>query len=241
MNGPGYFLRGLQLLLEPKLRLFVIVPVLVNSTLFAALIVFAVTVLNQWVDTLIGDLPGWLSWLSFLEGILWAVVYTVLGFIVLYSFSTVANIIAAPFNALLAEKTEELLTGQAVDAKETFAGAIKDFPRAIAKELAKILYYINRALLVLIISFIFAPAGPILWFMLGAWMMALEYCDYPMDNHKHSLKDVKKRISRARGSSFTFGATIMGAHMVPVLNLVAMPAAVCGATVYWVEELKHNQ
>ena len=72
----------------------------------------------------------------------------------------------------------------------------------------------------------------------NAWMMAVEYCDYPMDNHKLSFKEARRRIGSQRSTSFSFGALVMLGTMVPILNLIIMPAAVCGGTAMWVERLK---
>jgi CysZ protein len=160
----------------------------------------------------------------------------------MYSFSIVANLIASPFNGLLAEKVEELLTGKEVVAQETFWETIKDAPRVIFKEIRKLLYYLPWALLIgvlsLIFTFIFPPLATILWFLLGAWMMSLQYCDFPMDNHKYSLNAVKRAIASRRLTSLGFGSGVMFGTMIPIVNFIIMPAAVCGATVYWVEELK---
>ena len=81
------------------------------------------------------------------------------------------------------------------------------------------------------------PAAPVLWFGLGTWMMALQYGDYPMDNHRYSLAQVKRELRREPLTSLGFGAAVMLGSMVPVLNFLIMPAAVCGATIYWVERL----
>jgi CysZ protein len=68
-------------------------------------------------------------------------------------------------------------------------------------------------------------------------MMALQYGDYPMDNHRYSLAQVKRELRREPLTSLGFGAAVMLGSMVPVLNFLIMPAAVCGATIYWVERL----
>ena len=42
LNGPQYLAEGLKLMLRPGLRLFVLLPLLVNLLVFGGLIVFAV-------------------------------------------------------------------------------------------------------------------------------------------------------------------------------------------------------
>ncbi len=240
VRGLSYLVRGFELLLIPELRPFVLVPLLMNTAIFILLITLSLGQFSDWIDQIMDSL--W-EWLDFLRWIIWPLVVSLLLVIVMYTFSIVANIIASPFNGLLAEKVEELLVGKEVIGKETFAQALKDAPRSMSKEIHKIAYYLPRALLVAIISivftFIFPPISTALWFLLGAWMMSLQYCDYPMDNHKHSLNEVKTAIAQHRMTSLGFGGGVMLGTMIPIVNFIIMPAAVCGATIYWVEELQN--
>src|SRR5690606_5852678 len=119
-----------------------------------------------------------------------------------------------PFNGLLAEKVEQRLTG-IVSADAGLAAMVKDIPRALAKEFAKLASYLPLALLVFILSLLFYPAAPFLWFGLGCWMMALQYGDYPMDNHRYSLDEVKRTLRREPLTAFGFGAAVMLGSMVP--------------------------
>ena len=77
--------------------------------------------------------------------------------------------------------------------------------------------------------------APIAWFLLAAWMMCIQYVDYPYDNHKISFADMKKDLKQQRLASFAMGAVISLAMTVPILNLVIPPAAVCAGTKYFVE------
>lgn len=233
--GFHYLVRGARLLNKPGIRLFVLIPLLLNVTVFALLISFAVAQFNRWMQELLAWLPDWLDFLSWL---LWPLAVLLLLVVAMYTFSMIANLIASPFNGLLAEKVEAQLTGQAAGGGAI--DALKDAPRAIGKEFHKIFYYLPRALLVAALGFVplLNLAAPLLWFLLGAWMMALQYCDYPMDNHRYSLRQVRQRLGGERFTALGFGAGVMLATMVPGLNFLIMPAAVCGATIYWVERLK---
>lgn len=233
--GFRYLVRGARLLTTPGIRLFVLIPLLLNITIFASLISLSVAQFRRWMASLLAWLPDWLDFLSWL---LWPLAVLLLLVVVMYAFSIIANLIASPFNGLLAEKVEAHLTGQAAGGGAI--DALKDAPRAVGKEFHKIFYYVPRALLVLAIGFVplLNLASPLLWFALGAWMMALQYCDYPMDNHRYSLRQVRQRLGGERLTSLGFGAGVMLGTMVPGLNFLIMPAAVCGATIYWVERLQ---
>ena len=122
------------------------------------------------------------------------------------------------------------------------AQVLLSFPKSIGRELTKLPYYIPLALVVLVISFIplINTVAPLLWFLLGSWMMAIQYCDYPMDNHHASFAATKQRITLTGLTSCGFGAGVMLTTMIPLVNLMIMPAAVCGATAYWVKEIRET-
>jgi CysZ protein len=150
---------------------------------------------SGWINGIIEWLPGWLSFIaSAVEWLLWPLLVFTLGIVVTYTFSILANLITSPFNALLAEKVEERLTGQPVSGYETLGQALLGIPKGIVRELLKILYYLPRLLVVLILLFIFSPAAPVLWFLLCAWMLAIQYGDYPTDNHQIGFKQVVRNL-----------------------------------------------
>ena len=235
--GTHYLFRGLQLAMRPGLRRFVFIPLTINVAIFTLLIYGSINQFGEWIDWAMDQIPGWLDFLRYL---LWPLMVGLLLVVVMYSFSIVANLISSPFNGLLCEKAEELITGQPVTGFETITQAIASFPRSLLREVRKLAYYLPRALLVLIFSFIplVNTAAPVLWFLLGAWMMAIQYCDYPMDTHRKSFAFMKRSLANTRWPSLGFGATVMIATMIPVVNFFVMPAAVCGATLFWVERLR---
>jgi len=237
MRGAGYLVRGLQMLPDPSIRHFVIVPLLVNILLFGGAIWLLVDQFDIWVDYLINKLlPDW-EWLEFLRYLLWPLLALLVLVIVYYSFTIVANFIAAPFNGFLAEKVERQLRGVAVG-DEGWGALLAMIPRTLQRELAKLAYYLPRVLLLLVLTFVpvIGLLSPVLWFLFGAWMMSIQYCDYPMDNNKVSFGQMKQLLKSERLTAVGFGGLVQLGMMVPLLNLVLMPAAVVGATLYWVEE-----
>jgi CysZ protein len=134
------------------------------------------------------------------------------------------------------EKTELYLTKEAVQEESGLADVLKTIPASLMRELHKLKYYLPRFILLLILSFI--PGINVLSFIFAAWMMAIQYVDYPMDNHKIVFKDMLSLIKSRNLSAIGFGAVVMLSLMVPVLNFVVIPAAVCGASLFWVNEFK---
>jgi len=235
-QGANYLARGASLLKHPSLRLFVIIPLLVNMLIFGSLIWMGLSYLSDLMDSLLGRVP---EWLDFIGWILWPLIGLTLSLITGYLFTAVALIIASPFNALLAEKAEELITGRPVDSLEGLGAALMAMPRGILREIAKLLYYVPMAIFVLLLSFIpgLNALAPLLWFLLGAWMMSIQFVDYPMDNHQLSFADVKEAVRSRRLSSMGFGGLVALCTGIPVVNFFVVPAAVVGATLLWCEEL----
>jgi len=236
-HGAQYLIRGARLLNHRSLRLFVIIPLLVNILIFGSLIGLTISYLSDLMGQWLGMIP---EWLGFIEWILWPLIGLTLSLITGYAFTAIALLIASPFNALLAEKAEEIVTGRPVDALEGLGAALMAIPRGIIRELLKLLYYIPMFLFVLILTFVpvLNAVAPFLWFFLGAWMMSIQFLDYPMDNHQLSFADVKEAARYRRLSSMGFGGAVALCTGIPIVNFFVIPAAVVGATIMWSEELQ---
>ncbi|MNQ33904.1 putative sulfate transport protein CysZ [compost metagenome] len=235
LSGPGYLAAGLKLILRPGLRLFVLLPLTINLLLFIALIVLAVGEFEGWVASLMPGLP---QWLSFLEYLLWPLFVVLVLLILFFSFTLLANLIAAPFNGFLAEKVEAVVRGQDTSPPFSWGELLAMIPRTLARELRKLTYFLPRALGLLVLSLIPGLnliAAP-LWLLFGVWMMAVQYIDYPADNHKLGWDEMLAWLRAKRWQSMGFGAVTYAALLVPGLNILLMPAAVAGATVFWVRE-----
>ncbi|MFT0866869.1 sulfate transporter CysZ [Pseudomonas sp. CAM1A] len=235
LSGPQYLREGLKLVLSPSLRLFVLLPLAVNLLLFGGLIYFAGHQFSLWVDALMPTLPDWLSFLTY---ILWPLFVALVLLMVFFSFTLLANIIAAPFNGFLAEKVEVVVRGQDNFPPFSWAELMAMVPRTLSREMRKLGYFLPRAIGLFILSFIPVVnviAAP-LWLVFGVWMMAIQYIDYPADNNKMSWQDMLAWLRQKRWQSMGFGGITYLALMIPGVNVLMMPAAVAGATLFWVRE-----
>ena len=235
LSGPHYLREGLHLVLSPGLRLFVLLPLSINLLLFAALIGLALRQFGLWVDYFMPSLP---DWLAFLEYLLWPLFVALVLLIVFFTFTLLANIVAAPFNGFLAEKVEVVVRGQDPFPAFSWAELAAMVPRTLGRELRKLGYFLPRAAALLVLSLIPGLnliAAP-LWLLFGVWMMAVQYIDYPADNNKLGWNEMLAWLRAKRWQSLGFGGITYLALLVPGLNLLMMPAAVAGATVFWVRE-----
>ncbi len=235
-DGIRYLIRGGKIIREPGLRKFVIAPILVNLVLFIALISTLINLASGLMQQLQDYLPDWLDWL---EWLLWPLLVLALLLMVSYTFVTLANIIAAPFNGLLAERVEQHLTGQPLPATP-WAQLLREFLPIIFNEIRKLGYFLRYAVPIglLLIFPVTTALGTPLWLAFTSWMLALEYLDYPMSNNKLTFPQVRHNAGQLRLTSFGFGLIVMLLSAIPLLNLLVMPAAVAGATAAWVDKYR---
>ncbi|MDN4500952.1 sulfate transporter CysZ [Alteromonadaceae bacterium BrNp21-10] len=235
-SGVSYFFQGFDLIQVKGIRLFVFVPLMVNLLLFTGAFYYLYQQLDAvflWLD---GYIPDWLSWLDYL---LWPLAVIAILVVFSFIFSSIANWIAAPFNGLLAEKVELHLTNQPMG-DSGLSDIIKDVPRTLSREWSKLVYYIPRAIGFFLI-FLFVPVfGQLIWFLFTAWIMAIQYCDYPFDNHKISFQEMRQQLSENKSRSYSFGLTVTLFAMLPIINFVVMPVAICGATAMWVDQYREK-
>ncbi len=227
ITGAAYLLRGLELVLKPRMRRYVIVPAAINALLFALVIWLGA----GWIWDFSRDLlPDWLDWLAF---VLVPVFLLLSAVAVFFTFTMLANLIASPFNGMLAEAVETRLTGREAGAA-TLGKIMKDVGVAIASELRKLGYILVRLVPLLLLFFV-PVVGPMVWALFSAWMLAISFADYPMGNHGIAFPDQRRILGERRWLVLGFGLAVMAAMTVPVVNFFVMPCAVAGATVMWVE------
>jgi CysZ protein len=231
-TGTQAMARAMRLLNQPGVRVYVIIPLSINLLLFGALVFYGYNQFHLLVNWLMSSVP---DFLQFIEWLLWLFFGGLAAITVFFAFTPVANIIAAPFNALMSEKIEAHLTGVPVSSEVGFMRMALD---AIASQLGKLVYILLWALGLFLISLI--PVlnfiAPVLWIVFGSWLLSLEYFDYPMGNHDIVFAEQKRLLRERRGIALGFGGAVMIMTSIPLINFIAMPVAVAGATLLWVEQ-----
>ncbi|SDZ94169.1 sulfate transporter CysZ [Microbulbifer marinus] len=260
VHGVDALMRGARLLTRRELRPFIIVPLLINLVIFiavSALMISQLGGLTDYLGSLLSHTPVNTENMSWWESVMakgaawaadafrwlaWVIALAVLVlffFVYGYLFGIITNIIAAPFNGFLAEKVEEILTGKAPPPEPLG----KMVWRTLGREFRKLGYFIGWGLVILVVALltswtVFIPA--VLSALWGAWCMAIQYVDYPLDNHQRPFSELKSVLLRRKLTTLSFGGTVMLAKMVPILNIFVMPAAVAGGTALWIERLRQH-
>lgn len=235
IKGASYFIQGLALLPKKGIFPYVVIPMIINALFFSLALILAVGQLGVLIDWLLMQLPDWLQWLNWL---MWPLLGLTAMIACFFLVALLANIIASPFNGPLAEAVERHLTGDSNDDSGSgWYQALLEAPNAIKGELVKLGYFAKFAIPLGILFFI--PGlnlfAPILWFIFGAWMLALEYCDYPLGNQEITFPQQRQLLAKQRLLTLGFGSASTLATIIPLVNFIAMPASVAGATIMLIE------
>ncbi len=232
-RGTAYLAKGLTLIQSKGIKRYVLIPLILNISLFGGLIWTGYSQFSPMVEWMMSFIP---DWLGFLESILWLFITSLTAIIVFFTFTPVANIFSAPFNAIMAEKIEEKLTGKNINSNVSLGKIIVD---SIMSQIGKLVYIAIWSIALLIVSMI--PVinfmAPFLWVIFGSWLLSLEYLDYPMGNHELTFKQQKEILKKRRGLSLGFGGSVMLLTSIPIVNFIVMPVSVAGATAMWVDQL----
>lgn len=232
LDNPVYALRclgqGIVLLGRPQLRKFILIPLLINLILFAGALGLAGYFFADFLDWLI---PGWLHWLRWLLWPLFGLVFVLITF---FSFTLMANLLASPFYAMLAERTEELLTG--ISPQPPRAGFAKAVIREMGAEFRRLAYFLLRAIPLAILTLIPGVnlVTPFLWLVFNAWFLGLEYTAYPLANHGILFPEARRLLAQARLGGMILGGVVMLGVGIPLFNILLPPAVVIAATLYFV-------
>lgn len=252
-SGITYLSRGLSLASQKGLRAHIVIPIMVNIVLFSAMTFLLVSEVNGWINstTFQITLPNWLSLLQpvidFIiqatEALIWILVVVVIILFTTSFFTALTNLIAAPFNGYLAERAEA--KQRTINYPSLTVSQL--IGRTLRRELTKLGYWLTRLILLFILTLFigFIPVinviSPLLWLIFGAWMLGIQYIDYAADNNGLEFDEMLKRLHQNRLAVLSFGFSVMAITLMPLINLMIVPVAICGATAFWVNLLDTQQ
>lgn len=233
VTGFAYIPRGLALILRPGLRRYVILPVIINVVLFTSAFVLLLEHLSGWLDGLLPHSFAWLAWLIL------PLLFLALSLGVFYTFGLIANLIASPFSALLAERIELQMGGRPPSANAGLKQALRSALIGLMTQLSALAYQLIR-LLPLLLLFLVPVVNLVATSVLiafSAWMLALGYLSTPMGNHDIAFREVRSICKQRKALILGLGTGLVLLTWIPLLNLLALPAGTAAATALWVEKL----
>ncbi len=220
--GIENFFNGLSLVTKPHVRPFVVLPAAVSLAVIIAGLWLGFSYINDLSDWLVAHLPGWLS---FLEWLLVPLLYLAGILIGAWLFGLLAAIVGSPFLGELSMRVDR----PSNPPQRTWW---QEIVPALRRELRKLAYHLPRLLLLLIVSIIpvINVVSPFLWLGFGAWMMAVQFCDYSTENRGADFRSTLAKLKQHRASALGFGLCTTVAMSIPLLNFLVAPVAVVGGT-----------
>ena len=243
-NSVGGFAKGFSypfkaghfLLRQPRLYLYVLIPFLINLVVFSLAVWLGFGFFDTTVEAMIpvGDEWYW----SILYYFLWLVAVLATVLLVFFLFAIIGNLIASPFNDILSEKTEEILTGQHRDEPFEFLVFLRDSLHIFLDDLVKISAFLGG--MVVLFLFLLLPAvGPALYSGLSilwtALFLVVEYTGYIFARHNLLFKDQRQFIRQRKLASIGFGTGSLCLLAIPFLQFFTIPLGVIGAVHFWHE------
>ncbi|HWQ11467.1 MAG TPA: EI24 domain-containing protein [Roseiflexaceae bacterium] len=242
LEGASYPLRALAALgRAPRLWRFIVLPVVINMAVGAALYAGLLLAGLRWVEGVVAGLPAWAAPLGTLLQILLVVGLLVATGFLLVRFGVV---LGSPFYSRLSEELEIARLGAAPPAEPlSLRGVARDLWRALAYELKKLALALALGTPLLLANLLpvagqaIATTGGI---ALGATIACLDFLDPPLERRRLRFRAKLAVVRRALPASAGFGLACLGLVSIPLVNLLAIPLCVAAGTLFFCDRLAHN-
>jgi CysZ protein len=234
-RGFFYPFRGLRLIAaNPSLLRYVAIPFLINLIVFSLSIYLGLGFFNHTVVEQIPQGDAWYWVILFYAA--WVVAILLTAVLVFFAFTVVGNLIASPFNELLSERAEEILTGHRDEEPFSLKGFAADARRIMAVEVKKLSLFVLGMAALLLLNFI--PAlGQLLYSITAAlftlFFLVMEYLGYVFERKKFAFAAQRRYIFRRKFLMLGFGTGVFCILAIPFLQFLCLPLAVLGATKLW--------
>jgi len=214
-----------------KLYKFIVIPFLINLTTFSLVVWLGAGFFQEQVMSRMPQGDAW-YWLI-LQYFVIALAFLLTLVLIFFTFTAVGCLIASPFNDLLSEYTEALLTGRK-DGGATFSilALGRDTAQTMWIEVKKISVFFAGMLLLLLLHFV-PVAGPLLYPPLSvSWtvfFLVMEYTGYVFTRRKMGVKEQAGVVFRHFTMMCGFGTGVFLMLAVPFMQFFCIPLAVVGA------------
>ncbi len=241
----GFFapFRSIRFLMShPGLLKYVIIPFLINLVVFSGSVYLGFDFFNDSVVNMIPQGEAW-YW-ALLYYFVWVVAVLITAIIVFFSFTVVGNLVASPFNDLLSERTEQLLTGVKSEEVFSFKGFMRDALLTLATEVKKLSVFVLVMCFLLLFNFI-PGIGSIIYSVLAValtlFFLVVEYMGYVFSRKRMRFGEQRRYIFSRNLKMLGFGTGVLALLAIPFLQFACIPIAVVGGTQLWCEDADGNR
>ena len=233
--GFFYPFRSIKLLLRaPSLWRFVLIPFGINLMVFSAAVYFGFDFFSDRVVQQIPQGDGW-YW-AILYYVAWVIAMLLTAVLVFFTFAVVGNLIASPFNDLLSERAEEMLTGIASDAPFSLQLFWADTRRTLSVEIRKVGLFVLAMAMILPLNLL-PGIGSLLYTLLAVsltiFFLVVNYLGIVLSRQRFSFAQQRQFIFGRLFLMAGFGTGVLALLAVPLLQFLCIPVAVVAATKLW--------
>lgn len=216
---------------SPRLMLLGAIPALIVGLLYIAVVVALViniVSLAAWVTPFANN---WAEAWRFTVRIVAASALLVFATLILVlTYVAVTLAVGDPFYERISRDVENRLGDAPADSPEAFWPSVV---RGIRNGLRLVLLTALTALLLLLVGFIPVVgqiAAPVLGALFGGWFLTIELTGFAFDARRVSLRERRRMLGMRRSAALGFGVAAYLLFLIPLVTVIAMPAAVAGAT-----------
>ena len=214
--GVRFFFLGMRTLIRnPVLLSLSLIPMLLTLALLLGL-----AVAGAWiVGRLLGDILG-----VELQIVAQILMFLLALLIAYFLYLPVARVLLAPFAEALSRRAHAINNGQAMSQNN------QGWARAMWEGLKLVMFQLVVALAALALGLAFPPVGAPIGVAIAIFLGGLDFFDIPLSTRGLRLRKKLGLVWRNKSLALGFGAAAYLMLLIPVVNMLALPVGVIGAT-----------
>ena len=216
---------------NPSLYKYIAIPLIINIVVFSGTVYWGFDIFSQLSGQYLAPHDVW-YWQVVAAVVKLLAIFVAL-VIVFFTFTVLGNFIAAPFNDVLSERTEQLITGQLLDERFSLRQIGVDLWRVMRDEVRKMSIFIVLMILLLVLNLL-PGIGSMIYavcsVLLTVFFLIVEYTGYVFSRKHLGFKEQRNFIAANRMTTLGFGLAVMCTLLIPFVQFLTIPLAVVAAT-----------
>ncbi len=234
-RGFGYPLRAAKLFRQkPGLLRYLAIPFIINLLVFTVTVYFGLDVFQGILESYAPSTDVWYG--AVLYYLAWTVTLLLTTVVVFFSFTVIGNLIASPFNELLSEQTEILVSGVEVNDRFSLARFWKESRNAVVVEIKKMAVFVICMALLFGINFI-PGIGSLFYAVLAPvftlFFLVVEYMAFVLMRKQLTFSQQRRYIFKHPILMLGYACGVFSMLAIPFVQFFCIPLAVVGATLLW--------
>lgn len=238
VNGMTAFLRGTRLLIDhPRLCLALVLPVVVNTLLYAGLVYLAITHAGGWIDQFFDDRTEWYWTWTGARYVSWLVSISLIAVLSFFSFVPVGALLTAPFSDLASQRVEDILLPGESPAYGGVGGIVHVWALAAWHAVIRFGFLVALYPILFVLQFVplLGQAAAILMSGLLIFVLSWEGLEYSMARRRLGLRAKLRCLEQHRARTLGLGAGAFLLLLIPFTALFVFPLLAVSGTVLYCE------